>query len=160
VAASRPDLLNGKTPQTFDDLLSLADEGLVACALIPIDVLMSFYGFCATLGEEPCLKEDIVISEEIGTKALKLFKSLTNKIYRSFFFKNPIHFYELMVNTKQIAYCPFAYGYSNYSRDGYAENLLLFHDTVTVGDRGHLITSLGGTGLAISSTSNFIDDAV
>ncbi len=160
VAASRPDLLDGKVPQTFDDLLAFADKGLVGCALIPIDVLMAFYGFCATLGEEPCLQEQSVISEETGIKALKLFKSLTDKIDRSFFSKNPIQVYETMVNTNQIAYCPFAYGYSNYSRDGYAENLLLFHDTVTLEDRGHLITSLGGTGLAVSSTSAYIAEAI
>ena len=67
VASSRPDLLAQQglsLPKTFDDVLALADKGLVACALIPIDVLMAFYGFCATLGEKPCLQDDIVISAE------------------------------------------------------------------------------------------------
>jgi multiple sugar transport system substrate-binding protein len=163
VASSRPDLLAQQglsLPKTFDDVLALADKGLVACALIPIDVLMAFYGFCATLGENPCLQDDIVISAETGTKALQLFKSLSDRIDRSFFDKNPIQVYETMVNTNQIAYCPFAYGYSNYSRNGYAANLLHFHDTVRLEDYGHLITSLGGTGLAVSSSSKYIHEAV
>jgi multiple sugar transport system substrate-binding protein len=163
VASSRPDLLkqhNFNTPQTFEDVLDLADKGLVACALIPIDVLMAFYGFCATLGEDPCLEEDTVISEAVGVKALQLFKSLTDKIDKTFFDKNPIQVYEAMVNTNEVAYCPFAYGYSNYSRDGYAANLLHFHDTVSLEDKGNLVTSLGGTGLAISSSSKYIDEAV
>lgn len=163
VASSRPDLLAQQglsLPKTFDDVLALADKGLVACALIPIDVLMAFYGFCATLGENPCLQDDIVISAETGTKALQLFKSLSDRIDRSFFDKNPIQVYETMVNTNQIAYCPFAYGYSNYSRNGYAANLLHFHDTVNLEDYGHLITSLGGTGLAVSSSSKYIHEAV
>lgn len=163
VASSRPDLLkdNGlELPKDFKDLLALAEKGFVACALIPIDVLMAFYGFCSTLGEDPCLEEDTVISEAVGTKALQLFKSLTDKIDKSFFDKNPIQVYETMVNTNQIAYCPFAYGYSNYSRDGYAANLLHFHDTVTIEDRGNMVTSLGGTGLAISSATAHQEEAV
>ena len=45
-----------------------------------------------------------------------------------------------------IAYCPFAYGYSNYSRDGYARRLLKFGGLVD-----DLRSTLGGTGLAISA---------
>src|SRR5690606_36123801 len=52
VAASRPDLLEKhgfSLPSTFEDLLKLADKGLVAFAGIPIDVLMNFYTFCCSL---------------------------------------------------------------------------------------------------------------
>jgi multiple sugar transport system substrate-binding protein len=50
VAASRPDLLAQKAlqlPKSFEDLLALADNGLVAFAGIPIDVLMIFTPFAA-----------------------------------------------------------------------------------------------------------------
>src|SRR4051794_31579384 len=63
VASSRRDLLekhNVDLPETFEDLLSLASKGLVAFAGIPIDVLMSFYMFCCSLGEDPCQKDDVV----------------------------------------------------------------------------------------------------
>src|SRR5690606_40765200 len=58
VASSRPDLLKQlglNLPQTFDDVLALADKGLVAAALIPIDVIMVYYSFCCAFGEEPFL---------------------------------------------------------------------------------------------------------
>jgi multiple sugar transport system substrate-binding protein len=57
-------------------------------------------------------------------------------------------------------YCPFAYGYSNYSRRGYAPHLLTFDDLVTIADNGRCRSTLGGTGLAISSKSRVIDVAV
>ena len=164
VASSRPDLFvkhHLSLPKTFKDVLALADKGLVGAALIPIDTIMSYYMFCCAVGEEPFASETEVISKENGIKALQLFKTLADKIDRSFFDKNPIQVYETMVNTDTTAYCPFAYGYSNYSRDGYAKNLLYFHDLVAL-EEGHenMKTSLGGTGLAISSSSQYVAEAV
>jgi multiple sugar transport system substrate-binding protein len=50
-----------------------------------------------------------------------------------------------MTATDDLWYCPFAYGYSNYAREGYARRRLMFGDVVD-----KLRTTLGGTGLAIS----------
>jgi multiple sugar transport system substrate-binding protein len=64
-----------------------------------------------------------------------------------------------MVNTDDIAYCPFAYGYSNYSRLGYSRKLLHFYDLVQLNHQP-MISSLGGTGLAISASSQHFTEAV
>ncbi len=163
VASSRPDLFEQHKlalPKTFEDLLELADRGLVAFAGIPIDVLMSFYMFCCSLGEDPCQAEDKVISEETGIKALQLFRQLATKIDPENFERNPIKVYEAMTQTDEVAYCPFAYGYSNYSRRGYARRLLHFHDMITLDGKTNLKSTLGGTGLAISSSSEHVDIAV
>jgi multiple sugar transport system substrate-binding protein len=163
VASSRPDLFQKyglELPKNFSDLLELADEGLVAFAGIPIDVLMSFYSFCCSLGEDPCQSEDLVISEETGVKALQYFRELASKIDPANFDRNPIKVYEAMTLTDTIAYCPFAYGYSNYSRRGYARKVLHFHDMVTLDGKTNMISTLGGTGLAISSSSANIATAV
>jgi len=163
VASSRPDLFekhNIDLPKSFDDLLALADKGLVAFAGIPIDVLMSFYMFCCSLGEDPCQNEEQVISEETGVKALQLFRELASKINPENFSRNPIQVYEAMTKTDEIAYCPFAYGYSNYSRRGYSKKLLYFHDMISLDGKTNLRSTLGGTGLAVSSSSKHIDVAV
>lgn len=163
VASSRPDLFeeqNIDLPKSFTDLLALADKGLVAFAGIPIDVLMSFYMFCCSLGEDPCQDEEQVISEETGTKALQLFRELAAKINPENFNRNPIQVYEAMTKTDEIAYCPFAYGYSNYSRRGYSRSLLHFHDMISLDGKSNLRSTLGGTGLAVSSSSKHIDIAV
>ena len=162
VAAARFDILEKqglKVPQTYEDLLALAKKGLVAFAGIPVDVLMSFYMYCCSLGEAPFQSEEKVISLETGKKALQLFRELAQLIDPANFNRNPIQVYEAMVNSDEIAYCPFAYGYSNYSRIGYSKNLLHFYDLVRLNDQP-MITSLGGTGLAVSSFSQHISEAI
>lgn len=164
VAASRPDLLQemGLTlPRTFDDLLALARKGRVGFSLLPIDVLMSFYGFCCSWGEAPCQDGDQVVSEETGVAVLKLFKSLSDAVDKRFYDKNPFKVFEDMTQQDEIAYCPFAYGYSNYSRQGYARKLLHFHDLVSLNEQeGPMISTLGGAGLAVSSQGKHIDVAM
>lgn len=162
VASARLDILKKqglKVPQTYDDLLALAKKGLVAFAGIPVDVLMSFYMYCCSLGEAPFQSEEKVISTETGTKALQLFRELAQLIDPANFNRNPIQVYEAMVNSDEIAYCPFAYGYSNYSRIGYSQNLLHFYDLVKLNDQP-MISSLGGTGLAVSSFGQHIPEAI
>jgi multiple sugar transport system substrate-binding protein len=163
VASSRPDLLVKKgfqLPKSFDDLLQLADKGLVAFAGIPIDVLMNFYTFCCSLGEDPCQMEDLIVSRDTGIKALQMYRELASKIHQDNFKRNPIQVYEAMTLTDSIAYCPFAYGYSNYSRPGYARKLLHFHDMISLDGENNLRSTLGGTGLAVSSSSANIEMAV
>ncbi|WP_231426372.1 ABC transporter substrate-binding protein [Pedobacter sp. Leaf250] len=162
VAASRPDLLveqELELPKSFEDLLALADKGLVAFAGIPIDVLMNFYTLCCSLGEDPCQNDIEVVSTEIGIKVLKMYRELASKIDKANFDRNPIQVYEAMTLTDAIAYCPFAYGYSNYSRNGYARKALHFHDMISLDGKTNLRSTLGGTGLAISSKCEELDVA-
>ncbi|WP_448699524.1 ABC transporter substrate-binding protein [Mucilaginibacter sp. AW1-3] len=163
VASSRPDLLQKHSlslPKTYQELLSMAKKGLVAFPGIPIDSLMTFYTFCCSLGEDPCQQEDTVISEATGVKALQMYRELASYIAPACFDRNPIQTYEAMTLSDDIAYCPFAYGYSNYSRKGYARKLLHFHDMVTLNGETNLRSSLGGTGLAVSSNCKYIDIAM
>lgn len=163
VAASRPDLLEHhglSLPKTYDDLLAMAKKGLAAFPVIPIDSLMTFYTFCCSLGEDPCQQEDTVISEATGIQALQLYRELAKHIDPACFNRNPIQTYEAMTLGDDIAYCPFAYGYSNYSRNGYARKLLHFHDMVTLDGKTNLRSSLGGTGLAVSANCQHVDIAM
>lgn len=115
--------------------------------------------FCCSLGEAPFQSSEKVISPETGKKALQMFRELAKLIDPENFNRNPIQVYEAMVNSDEIAYCPFAYGYSNYSRVGYSKNLLHFYDLVSLNDQP-MISSLGGTGLAVSSFSEHIGEAI
>lgn len=163
VAASRPDLLQQKglsLPKNYDNLLNLAKKGLVAFPGIPIDSLMQFYTFCCSLGEDPCQQDDMVVSETIGVQALQLYRELAKYIDAACFDRNPIQTYEAMSLGDDIAYCPFGYGYSNYSRDGYACKLLHFHDMITLDGITNLRSTLGGTGLAVSSNCQHVEVAM
>lgn len=157
VASSRPDILKKEgleLPETFDDVLRLAEEGWIAFPAIPIDSLMNFYMFCSAFGENPFLTTDRVIEVEAGVKALKMLRKLAKRIDSKCFDWNPIRLYEAMSHRDDIAYCPFAYGYVNYARTGYATNCLHFHDLVSFKNNGKLTSTLGGTGLAISQRCN------
>jgi len=162
VAAARLDILESKglkVPETYEDLLALAKKGLVAFSGIPVDSLMSFYSFCCSLGEAPFLSQEKVISNETGIKALQMHRELAQLMDPANFNRNPIQVYEAMVNTDEIAYCPFAYGYSNYSRIGYSKHLLHFYDLVKLNNQP-MISSLGGTGLAVSAFSQNLSEAL
>lgn len=163
VASSRPDLLQKhdlQLPTNFEELMDMAKAGLVACPLIPIDSLMTFYTFCCSIGEDPCQQDDVVVSEEIGVKALQMYRQLAQSVDPACFDLNPIRIYELMTRNDQVAYCPFAYGYSNYSRAGYARKVLHFHDMISLNGSTNLRSTLGGTGLAVSSKCGHIDVAM
>jgi len=58
--------------------------------------------------------------------------------------------WELLSEGDTAAYCPFAYGYSNYSRAGYARNVLRTGGLISVDCGGVCRSTLGGAGLAIS----------
>ena len=155
VASYRADLLQKaghSIPQTWEEVLALAKKNKVALPAIPIDLLMNFYMFCLAHGEEPFTSKEEIVSEQTGIKALQTMKELYSLIDPRFFECNPIAVAEIMSTTDDYFYCPFAYGYSNYSRNGYAAQLLLYSDLVSF-DGKKLKSTIGGTGIAVSAFS-------
>jgi len=162
VAAYRPDLLERAGfdhPRTWEDMLALARAGKVAFAGIPIDVLMAFFALCTTQGQDPFVEDEWAVPEWLGVQVLEQLRQLANLVSPEIFRWNPIAVYEAISSREDLAYCPFAYGYSNYSRRGYAKNILYFNDMVMIDGR-KLRTTLGGTGLAISADCSHIEAAV
>jgi multiple sugar transport system substrate-binding protein len=154
VASYRPDLLekNGIiVPDTWQDVIGLAEKGKLAVPSIPVDLLMDFYMFCIAHGNEPFMDEGKIIDDETGLRALDSMKELWSLMDNKMFNYNPIAVAELMSSSDDYWYCPFAYGYSNYSRKGYASHLLTYTDTVRYREGKRLRSTLGGTGLAVSS---------
>ncbi len=160
VASSRPDILNEKgfkLPKTYENLLDMSKKGVVIMPGIPQDTLMNFYMMCCTLGEDVCETQDFVVSEAVGVQALELLRALAENMDPKIFDWNPIKVYEAMTLTDDYAYCPWAYGYSNYSRTGYARKELHFHDMIDIKGKGKAISTLGGTGLAVSAATSEIE---
>ena len=154
VASYRPDLLQRfglEKPETWSDLLALARQGRVIMPAIEIDTLMNFYMLCATQGEAPFVDDDWAVSDEMSLRALEQLRELASLCPRDIFNWNPIAVYEALSRREDYVYCPFAYGYSNYSRAGYSDNVLIFDDMVDIGGHGRCQSTLGGTGLSIST---------
>jgi multiple sugar transport system substrate-binding protein len=87
----------------------------------------------------------------LGIEALRKLRELVTLCSPEILTWNPIATYEAMTSRDEIAYCPFAYGYSNYARSGYARKPLQFGDLCCIRGRERARTVLGGTGLAIST---------
>jgi multiple sugar transport system substrate-binding protein len=161
-ASYRADLLQQhkvSVPTTWDELITLAKAGKVAIPAIPIDILMNFYMFCIVLGEEPFKSTTRVVSKEIGIQALQTMRDLYSLIDKKLFSCNPIQVAELMSTTNDYWYCPFAYCYSNYTRQGYAKHPLTYANLVWYGKR-RFRSTIGGTGLAVSSFTKYKKEAV
>ncbi len=161
ISGWRSDLLerfHAAVPQTWDDLLALARHGLVALPGLAIDSLMNFYMLCGALGEEPFQHEDRIVSESIGIEALRKLRELLSLCDPACLSRNPIATWQLLASGDAVAYCPFAYGYSNYSRKGYAAHTLDVGGLIKMDGRP-LRSTLGGAGLAISSGCRDIDTA-
>lgn len=161
VAGYRPDLLEqmgAGVPQTWEEVLDLAGirRGFVTPALLPLDSMMCFFSLCAA-GGEPCFSRDEahLVSNPTGEEALDRLKALADHAAPDAFSMNPIAVWERMSSTDEIAYCPLAFGYSNYSRSGYRRSLVSY--TNIPGTRG---ATLGGAGLAITARCSEVGAAV
>jgi multiple sugar transport system substrate-binding protein len=146
-------------PQTWEQLIALAKKGKVAVPAIPIDMLMNFYSFCIAFGATPFQNEHEVVDAVTGIKAIETMKELYLSVDKKMAHCNPIAVAELMSTTDDYWYCPFAYGYSNYSRQGYAKEVLHYDDVVSV-NGSKLHTTIGGTGLAVSAFSQHKEIAI
>lgn len=154
VSSWRPDLLDqakASPPEAWEDLLALAKRGWVAFPAIPVDSLMNFYMLCCALGSEPFPASGAFIGSDTGAEALAMLRELAALCPAEILTWNPIAVYEAMVSRNDIAYCPFAFGYSNYARAGYAAGALRFGDLCRIRSGGRARSTLGGTGLAVSA---------
>jgi multiple sugar transport system substrate-binding protein len=156
VATWRPDLIvkhKLTLPNTWGDVLELARNGFVTVSAFPIDVLMHSYMFSHALGSQP-FTGDQVAADDVLAHALAELRKLVVLCDPACLGRNPIRTHEWMSQAEdpRAAYCPFAYGYSNYSRPRYAKYLLKAGGLVTFNGQ-RLRSTLGGAGVAVSSRS-------
>jgi multiple sugar transport system substrate-binding protein len=103
------------------------------------------------LGEEPFLGPNEFVLQATGVQALGMLRELLKMCGEACENRNPIAVWELLAANDSVAYCPFAYGYSNYSRSRYAANPIVFGELIHLNDGTTLRSTLGGAGLAISA---------
>jgi len=91
-----------------------------------------------------------VVSDAVGVRALRAIKELADACAPEGFQCNPIRTWEWLATQDREAYCPFAYGYSNYAQAGFAGHRLKLGGLVSRHGRP-LTCTLAGTGLAVSA---------
>jgi multiple sugar transport system substrate-binding protein len=160
VASFRPDLLqqlSSEVPRTFDEVLALARKAhaigkFIAVPACPTDAISLFFTLTANLGYPISESSEIFVADAIGEEVLDRLHSLISAAHPKSVEWNPIHVYDVMISTSDVIYCPYGFGYSNYSRAGRPVGLK-FVDAPAAGPRGCAGTMLGGTGVAISRKS-------
>jgi multiple sugar transport system substrate-binding protein len=162
VSAARTEVLQKagrEIPQSWQELIDLAQSGLVAFAGLKLDCLMHFYTLCVAEGGSPFCQESELVDSDVAAAALNALKQLTQACGSDCLKRNPIAVYELMTTGDSHGYSPFAYGYSNYARQSYVDKPLVFGGLVQ--RHGRTLTStLGGCGLAVSVFSQHQEQAL
>lgn len=166
VAGYRPDLLAaaGMTvPSTWDQVSALAriGRGFVTTPLLPVDSFCSFLTMCTSFGETPLAAgSHKVVGKGVGESSLHQLKALREYAIKEAHELNPIAVWEKMSTTDEIAYCPIAFGYSNYARPGYRRAPIHFTNIPSRPPRGPVGSVLGGAGLAISARCRELSAAI
>ena len=66
------------------------------------------------------------ININIGIKTLTMMKAVSSELIKDCLKMDPIQTAELMTETNDFYYCPYIYGFSNYSRKKYRKNILKY----------------------------------
>jgi multiple sugar transport system substrate-binding protein len=158
-ASYRPDLLarvGGKIPRKWDEVIELGKAAQragmrVAAPLGPVDSITVFLSFADNLGGKPFSDRSRVVSRECGRAVIEAMRRFIEICAPESFELTPITMMDQMSRTDELVYCPLAYQYSNYSRDGFRPHLCLYTDMPGLASEEPKGSHIGGTGLAISS---------
>lgn len=167
VASYRSDLMaafEDPVPQTFDAVLQLGNRARAAGKYIvvpacPTDAISLFFTLSANLGYPIPEEQEIFVEEFVAREVLDRLHALIAAAHPGSVSWNPIQVYDHMISHSDAIYCPYGFGYSNYSRVG-ASVPLKFTNAPSAGTRGCAGTMLGGTGVGVSRLSKYQHEAV
>ncbi|MGW8482271.1 hypothetical protein ACWGJP_03990 [Microbacterium sp. NPDC055903] len=144
VSARRRDLV-ADVPQCWDDVLALADRGLVATSLAGPHAFLSLCSIAVSLGDDPGRGEGL-FDRAVASRALDLLTRLSAGAPRGTGLLNPIGLLDRMRDRGDIGYIPLVYGYVNYSSDAISFGAAPRHE-------GRIGSTIGGTGIAVTRRS-------
>ena len=167
VASYRPDLLRALSPavpDTLDDVLHLGEKARSAGKYIvvpacPTDAISLFFTLSANLGYPIAEESERFVDDSVASEVLDRLRALIRLSHPRSLEWNPIQVYDFMIGGSDAIYCPYGFGYSNYSRVGNPVRLK-FTNAPAAGARGCAGTILGGTGIAVSKLSSHPSEAI
>ena len=158
-ACYRQDLIPSY-PSNWNALLDLAKNNKVLWPLKPVHALSSFYSIYNNITMELITDKKKFIDKNFGVETLSMMKVVSKELITDCLTMDPIQTAELMTETNDFYYCPYIYGFSNYSRKNYRKYILKYIDVINLSGKGPAGTNLGGTGIAISNVSKNKDLAI
>lgn len=160
ISAYRPDLLHDdQVPSTWHEVAELARTGGVLWPLMPVDAVCSFLSLAAAAGT-PAVSDGRFFGSDAAAAVLDTMLSVSTHLDSRCFDQDPIGAFDLLAAGTDHRYVPLAFGYSNYSRAGFARFKLRAADMPQVGVTPANGSLLGGAGIAVSASSQHRDAAV
>ena len=158
-ACYREDLIPSY-PSNWNALLDLAKNNRVLWPLKPVHAISSFYSVYNNITTELIPDQKKFIDKNFGVETLTMMKAVSRELIIDCLTMDPIQTAELMTETNDFFYCPYIYGFSNYSRKNYRKYILKYIDVINLSGKGPAGTHLGGTGIAVSDVSKNKDLAI
>lgn len=152
VMAARPDLLDGATPETWEEVVVLSARLPVTLSLAGPHAALSFQSIAVALGEPPAEADpERFVGSETGRAALDLMATLAGRMPTVLRDANPIGILEHMARHNDIALCPLIYGYVNYAAARDDRRAIRFGNAPRAAPGGRPGSTIGGTGIGISA---------
>ncbi len=163
VSIRRPDLLDA-APTSWSEVVAVASTHRTALCLGGPHALLGLLAMQASaLGADDGDGRADLLEPDVAAPAIELLRTVWLHADREVSAGNPIDVHEAMA-TRDIAYCPLAYGYVSYAKPRASAQALRYTDaprfdgaTAPAPRPGSV---LGGTGLAVSARSGADDDEV
>jgi len=167
VASYRPDLLDRSAlapPATFDEVLRLGSwaRTIGKCFVVPAcptDAISLLFTLSANLGHPIAEEVEPFVEAPLAREVLQKLHALISTAHPQSVDWNPIQVYDFMTSSSEVVYCPYGFGYSNYSRIKNPVRLQ-FINAPAAGNLGCAGTMLGGTGVAVSAKSVHPTEAI
>lgn len=167
VASYRPDLLSTLSPAapaTLSDVLELGEKARTAGKYIvvpacPTDAISLFFTLSANLGYPVYEESERFVDDSVAREVMNRLHALIKVSHPGSVEWNPIQVYDFMIGSSDAVYCPYGFGYSNYSRVRNSVRLT-FTNAPAAGKIGCAGTMLGGTGVAVSERTPHPAEAV
>jgi len=151
--SSRADVLarhSLEPPETWSDLVALADAGHAVMPGFPADLFLNWSMLAEALGGKIGRNPETICDAAAGCEALDLLKRLAEGMPADIYGWNPIAIAEQMTRRDDIAHCAFAYSYSNYCRPSYTDHTLRYGRLPRLDAGIPLRSIVGGTGIALT----------
>ncbi len=158
VACWRPDLLQAP-PQTWGDVIALAEQKQVIMPLKPIDAMASFCTLSANIGHPLAATEAQLLDRAAAREVFENLFAVVRHLEPGCLSANPIEVLETLSREDRYSYCPLLYGYNSYSRPGAAKPIA-FGDIPALGSSGPCGSMIGGAGLSVSANCEHKETAL
>ena len=151
VSVFRPDRADS-SPIFWSDVFDLAKKKVVLWPYKPVDAFSTFATLMAQM-KKPLAGTRQFLDEEVALEVLTMMVELAAHVPEWCATSNPIDIAEVLSSGDDYSHAVALYGYSNYSREGFRGNVLVYEDIPSFDGRA-TGSQLGGAGIAVSSTSD------